>query len=72
MIEAPGFQRLITHVFREGDIYLESDAVFGVRSSLVAEWKKNPAGSAPDGKGMKDPFYTLTYNFVLSEKVGEQ
>ena len=34
-IRAPGCQTLVTHVFFNGDPYLESDAVFGVRSSLI-------------------------------------
>lgn len=38
MISAPGYKTLVTHVFRKGDPYLESDAVFGVRSSLIADW----------------------------------
>src|SRR6266403_5298654 len=35
MISAPGFRTLVTHLFFEGDQYLESDAVFGVKRSLV-------------------------------------
>jgi len=31
MIKAPGYETLITHVFRSDDPYLDSDAVFGVR-----------------------------------------
>ena len=34
-IQAPGYRTLITHVFRAGDPYLDSDVVFGVRASLV-------------------------------------
>ena len=55
MIEAPGYERLITHVFRDHDQYLDSDVVFGVRQSLVAEWKELPDGT-----------YTLDYDFVLN------
>lgn len=55
MIEAPGYERLITHVFRDHDQYLDSDVVFGVRSSLVADWIKRPDGS-----------YDLEYDFVLN------
>ena len=66
MIKAGGYETLITHVFREGDQYLESDAVFGVRSSLVADWVKHGPGRAPDGSDMKTPFYTLDYDFVLN------
>ncbi len=55
MIEAPGYQRLITHVFRNHDQYLDSDVVFGVRQSLVADWVQQPDGS-----------YLLEYDFVLN------
>lgn len=55
MIEAPGYQRLITHVFRNRDQYLDSDVVFGVRQSLVADWVQQPDGS-----------YLLEYDFVLN------
>jgi hydroxyquinol 1,2-dioxygenase len=66
MITAPGYERLVTHVFREGDQYLDSDAVFGVRSSLVAQWKHHEAGTAPDGTSMTTPFSTLEFDFVLN------
>jgi protocatechuate 3,4-dioxygenase beta subunit len=35
MISAPGYRTLVTHLFIEGDEYLETDAVFGVKPSLV-------------------------------------
>jgi hydroxyquinol 1,2-dioxygenase len=66
MITAPGYERLVTHVFREGDRYLDSDAVFGVRSSLIAPWIRHESGTAPDGTVMATPFSTLAFDFVLS------
>ena len=66
MITAPGYERLVTHVFRQGDQYLDTDAVFGVRSSLVADWVRHPAGAAPDGGTSTTPFYTLDFDFVLN------
>lgn len=65
MIKVPGYQTLITHVFQEGDPYLDSDAVFGVRSALIADYVRHEAGVAPDGKQMAVPFYTMHYDFVL-------
>ncbi|MBX3588965.1 MAG: intradiol ring-cleavage dioxygenase [Ramlibacter sp.] len=44
MIKAPGYETLITHVFRNHDQYLDSDAVFGVRQSLIADWVQQPDG----------------------------
>jgi hydroxyquinol 1,2-dioxygenase len=61
LIEAPGHERLITHLFRQGDEYLDSDAVFGVRSSLVVEWVRHDGESA-DG----EPWYSLDHDFVLN------
>ncbi len=72
MIQAPGYETLVTHVFREGGEYLESDAVFGVRSSLVADWKPHDPGTAPDGTRMDTPFHTLDYDFVLNPSSTEQ
>jgi|HubBroStandDraft_5_1064220.scaffolds.fasta_scaffold55102_2 hydroxyquinol 1,2-dioxygenase len=66
MIAAPGYETLVTHVFREGDPYLDSDAVFGVRSSLIAKWVRHESGVAPDGTRMDKTFYTLEYDFVLN------
>ncbi|MDR7092574.1 intradiol ring-cleavage dioxygenase [Hydrogenophaga laconesensis] len=55
MIQAPGYETLVTHVFRDGGPYLDSDAVFGVRQSLVADWVQHPDGT-----------YTLDFDFVLN------
>jgi hydroxyquinol 1,2-dioxygenase len=55
LIEADGYEKLITHVFRSDDQYLDSDAVFGVRQSLIAAWKQQPDGS-----------YLVEYDFVLN------
>jgi hydroxyquinol 1,2-dioxygenase len=46
MIEAPGCDKLVTHLFVKGDKYLDSDAVFGVKDSLVVSFRKNAAGEA--------------------------
>jgi hydroxyquinol 1,2-dioxygenase len=67
MIAAPGYRRLITHIFRNGDRYLDSDAVFGVRSSLIADWVRHGPGTAPDGTASATPFYTIDFDFVLEK-----
>jgi hydroxyquinol 1,2-dioxygenase len=55
LIKAKGYETLITHVFRSDDPYLDSDAVFGVRQSLIADWKQQADGS-----------YLVEYDFVLN------
>src|SRR3954451_4343139 len=37
---APGYQPVITHVFVEGDPYLDGDAVFAVKDSLIGKYRK--------------------------------
>jgi len=43
VIEAPGCEKLVTHLFVKGDKYLDSDAVFGVRSSLIVNMEDGEA-----------------------------
>lgn len=62
---APGYDRVATHLFVEGDEYLDSDAVFGVKHSLVVEFKDHPAGPTPDGKESAAPFCTAEFDFRL-------
>jgi hydroxyquinol 1,2-dioxygenase len=65
MIKAPGYKSLITHVFKDGDRYLDSDAVFGVRSELVTNFEYREPGIAPDGKKMAVPYYIMHYDYYL-------
>jgi hydroxyquinol 1,2-dioxygenase len=66
MITQPGYHPLITHVFKEHDQYLDSDAVFGVKSSLITSFERHEPGIAPDAKQMDVPFYTMSYDFFLA------
>ena len=65
MVYAPGFQKLTTHLFVSDSDYLDSDAVFGVRDSLIVDFKRHPAGKAPDGRAMATPYHTAQYDFKL-------
>jgi hydroxyquinol 1,2-dioxygenase len=65
MVQKPGFDTLVTHVFADGDEYLDSDVVFGVRSSCIGQYIPHEAGTAPDGTAMDKPFYTMQCDLVL-------
>ena len=56
-ISAPGYEPLTTHVYRQDDPYLDSDAVYGVRQSLIAPW-------VDDGQGM----HRIEFDFVLQRR----
>lgn len=65
MIAAPGCETLVTHLFVEGSDYLDSDAVFGVKPSLIRPFPAHAPGEAPDGRRMDRPWRSLTHDFVL-------
>ena len=71
-IRAPGFQTLVTHIFRDGDPYLDSDAVFGVRSSLINDFVRHDPGTAPDGTKVPVPFYSMDQTFRLAPVTAER
>ncbi len=66
IVSAPGFLPVTTHLFVAGDPYLESDAVFGVKHSLVVQFQRHEAGTAPDGRHMVAPYCTVRYDFGLA------
>ena len=65
MIQAEGWETLITHVFRAGDPYLDSDVVFGVRSSLIKTYKSHAQGTGPQAS-QPGPYHSLNFEFVMS------
>jgi hydroxyquinol 1,2-dioxygenase len=66
IVLAPGYQPLVTHLFRQGAPYLENDVVFGVREPLITPFKKHDPGAAPGGRMLQEPWLTADYDFVLA------
>jgi hydroxyquinol 1,2-dioxygenase len=69
IVSAPGFAQVVTHLFVEGDPYLDSDAVFGVKNSLVVGFHERAAGVAAGGVYVDEPFFTALYDFGLVSSV---
>ena len=65
LVNAPGYEPLITHVFIGGDKYLESDVVFGVKDELVAKVEKRSDPTMPDGTKAAAPWHLMTYEFRI-------
>ncbi|HZV52575.1 MAG TPA: intradiol ring-cleavage dioxygenase [Candidatus Dormibacteraeota bacterium] len=72
MIGHPAYETLVTHVFIAGDRYLDSDAVFGVKRSLIKDVERRSAGLDPAGRPIEGPHARLTYDFVLAEMTGPE
>jgi hydroxyquinol 1,2-dioxygenase len=72
LVAADGHETLTTHIFADGDPYLDSDAVFAVKSSLIRAFTKEPAGTTPDGTRMDRPWRKVTCNFGLEPLAGQR
>jgi hydroxyquinol 1,2-dioxygenase len=65
LLNVPGYEPLITHLFEEGADYLDSDVVFGVKEQLVVRYEQREPGSTPDGGSVDQPWFDAHYDFVL-------
>jgi catechol 1,2-dioxygenase len=65
IVSAEGWKPVTTELFVEGDPYLESDAVFGVRDSLVVPFRRQDSQAEAARLEVTVPFYTVRYDFVL-------
>jgi hydroxyquinol 1,2-dioxygenase len=65
LINAAGFEPLITHLFQEGAQYLDSDVVFGTKQELVVAFERREPGPTPDGGESAEPWLEARYDFVL-------
>lgn len=66
MIDAPGHRRLVTHLFNDGDPYLDSDAVFGVKDALRVEYRSCGKDDPLAARfGFDSAFRVADYDFVL-------
>jgi hydroxyquinol 1,2-dioxygenase len=64
-IEAPGYHRIVTHLFDRTCEYIETDVVYGVKAPLIVDFVENLPGVAPNGETVDTKFYTISYDFVL-------
>jgi hydroxyquinol 1,2-dioxygenase len=60
IVSAEGYAPVTTHLFVADSQYLDSDAVFGMKESLVAQFERHP----PDER-LDMPYYTVKYDFRL-------
>lgn len=56
LVSADGYEQIVTHIFVAGDQYLQSDAVFGVKDSLIVDYQPRPNA---------DTAWTADFDFVM-------
>ncbi|MBY6058967.1 intradiol ring-cleavage dioxygenase [Leisingera daeponensis] len=65
ILQADGFETLITHIFDPDDPYINSDAVFGVKESLMAKFQLIEKPDQIATSGFDGPYHLVEHDFVL-------
>jgi hydroxyquinol 1,2-dioxygenase len=67
VVSAEGYEPVTTHIFDRADEYLESDAVFAVKDSLICDFVRHEAADDAEAArlGIAPPFYTARFDFRL-------
>jgi hydroxyquinol 1,2-dioxygenase len=66
IITAAGFEPVITHIFAPDCEYLSEDAVFGVKESLVGDFRLVSDQAMMDRYGFAEPFWHVNRDFTLA------
>jgi catechol 1,2-dioxygenase len=66
VVMADGYEAVTTHIFDRTDEYLESDAVFAVKDSLICDFARHEQPTTEAARlGIAGPVLTAEFDFVL-------
>jgi hydroxyquinol 1,2-dioxygenase len=73
IVRAPGFRTVATHIFDAGSEYLDSDAVFAVKPSLLRQFVRRSADDPERPVGVTGPWWSVENDLVVvaSDRPGE-
>jgi hydroxyquinol 1,2-dioxygenase len=66
IVRAPGYASLTTHIFDRASDYLDSDAVFAVKASLVRDFVRRSADDPDSPLGVDGDWVSVKSDFVLA------
>ncbi len=72
IITAPGYEKVITHIFTPDCPWLKDDAVFAVKESLIADFKMVDDPKRAAAMGMPNPFRSCEWNVILAKAKKQQ
>ncbi|MBV9967804.1 MAG: 6-chlorohydroxyquinol-1,2-dioxygenase, partial [Alphaproteobacteria bacterium] len=73
VVSAEGYEPVTTHIFDRTDEYLETDAVFAVKDSLIVDFVKHEKPDAEASRlGISGPYYTARFDFRLTPATSAQ
>jgi catechol 1,2-dioxygenase len=66
VVSGDGYEPVTTHIFDRTDEYLDSDAVFAVKDSLICDFTRHDrADDEAARRGLDPPYYTAEFDFHL-------
>lgn len=65
IVNAPGYEQAVTHIFVPDCPYLHEDPVFGVKRSLIAEFQHITDPAQQERYRFTGPFWKVEWDFVL-------
>ena len=68
IVRAKGYEDVVTHVFPPDCPYLDIDAVFGVKQSLIGDFRQSGDEAEAERLGFTPPFWKLDWDFALANK----
>jgi catechol 1,2-dioxygenase len=71
-VAAEGFERLVTHIFDSKSEFLDSDAVFAVKPSLIKQLVRRAADDPERPTGVSGAWFSLEMDFVLAPTAARQ
>jgi catechol 1,2-dioxygenase len=72
IVSAPGHEQVKTHIFDTASAYLDSDAVFAVKPSLLREFVRRAANDPERPPGVSGEWCSVQNDIVLAPARGQQ
>ena len=66
IVRAPGYRTVATHIFDPASAYLDSDAVFAVKPSLLRGFVARAPDDPARPEGVEGDWYAVESDFVLA------
>lgn len=72
IVRAAGYAPVTTHIFDRESAYLDSDAVFAVKPSLLRDFVPRPADDPERPDGVDRPWFSVRNDLVLAPDAGRR
>lgn len=68
IVQAAGYDTVTTHIFTPDCRYIDEDAVFGVKETLIADFRLVDDAARATRLQVPNPFWSVNWDFTLAER----